>query len=107
MPVTGTPVFNSLKIVTIDVNFHEGTMDARAAFVNTSNGETYGWTDGKGLQWSQETKDKAAELARLMELDLAKRHFGEAATSSSEPTGLKVTKGGGLSEHVVGDADSV
>jgi hypothetical protein len=98
MSIKGTPVFDTLKIVTIDINFHQKTMNATAAFVK--DGETFGWTDGKGLNWSKATKAAAAELAKAMENDLAKIHFGKSGAEERKP-GLDMPTG--IAEHVEGD----
>jgi hypothetical protein len=104
MAITGTPVFDAIAIATVEINVLEKSLGAKAAFVNTRNGETHGWTEGNGAIWTKETKDAAAALIAAMERDLAALHLGTApeaqkANSPSSPVS-------GLREHLT-DGDDV
>lgn len=98
MAATGTPVFDALALTTIEINLMDKSMTAEAAFVNTKNGATHGWTKGTGSIWSEDTKAAVATLVALMEQDLAQLHFGtiQAAQGLAVPT----QPASGLGEHL-------
>lgn len=101
---TGTPVFDSMKVLEMWANFVDSNMHCKAAFVNTKTGATHGWTEGRGTMWSKETKRLLDELKKSMEIDLMKVHFSGVAAPSGE-AGLKTA--GGIGEHLKDDASSV
>jgi len=79
-------------------------LEAKAAFVNTRTGDTYGWT--KNTVWSPPTIEKLKELRTLMEIDLGHLHLeegGEPLTGVSAPAegrGLGSMPKGGIGEEV-------
>jgi hypothetical protein len=78
-----TVLFNHIAVGELSVNFIKGPtaeIKVKAAFVNTENGKTYGWTEG--APWSKETIERLAELRHCMERDLAAVHFADAAEGS-------------------------
>ena len=106
MPVIGTPVFNGLEVIEVEIDFFKDSMTAKAAYINTKTGYTHGWTSGGSTLWSKETKEKLTELKKLMELDMAKKHFGDAAPAQTDKPGL-TPPSEGLGEHVSGRVPSV
>jgi len=109
--IKGTIKADGMKVGSIEIDLiHEpNTMKCKAAFVNTKDGTTTGWTTGLTALWSDETKKKVFELAESMERDLAKIHFSswESDTTGSA-SGLKLSEPGGIAEHVGSkDADQV
>lgn len=79
-------------------------LEAKAAFVSTKTGYTFGWT--KNAVWSPPTIEKLKELCALMEIDLGRIHLeegGEPLTGVSAPTegrGLGSMPKGGIGEEV-------
>jgi hypothetical protein len=53
--------------------------------------------------WSKETKEKVAELEKLLEADMAKVHF-QSAEGSSSPEGSRIV---GLGEHLTDEPPSI
>lgn len=102
MAATGTPVFDAIALTTIEINLMEKSLVAEAAFVNTRNGATHGFTKGTGAIWSEETKAAAAALVAAMERDLAHLHFG---TPQAEQGLAVAPPASGLGEHL-SDGDS-
>lgn len=88
--------FNAIRVAEITLNVAEATssITAKAAFVNTTTGQTHGWTTGRS--WSEETLQKVRELREAMERDLERLHFEDGASS---PT---TTSGGGLRDGFKG-----
>ena len=77
--IKGTPGFDAIAIMEVDnIKFTEGppAMIAHAAFVNTSNGKTYGRTVGRN--WSARTMAILEELRSSMEADMAETVFDSA-----------------------------
>jgi hypothetical protein len=101
---TGTPVFDSLKVLELWVDVLQSSMQCKAAFVNTKTGHTHGWTEGRGTMWSKETKKRLDALKESMEMDLMKVHFSGASEPAKSP-GLQVS--GGIKEHLEDDAPPV
>lgn len=102
----GTPKFDGLTIGELSANFLQGpgvvNLKAKAAFVNTKNGGTHGWTMHE--HWSPTTLAKLKELTELMEEDIAKVHFSDGSypvldfRETSPGTPAQAT--GGLGEHL-------
>ena len=102
----------SLAKFTIDRAQQLPKMEVLAALTNSRTGQTHGWLDGSGVQWSEKTNKALEALMRSLEEDLARTHFEgaqvvDADTSPTEgqPRGLQVPSGG-LSEHL-GTVDDV
>ena len=116
MPVEGTPNFNAIAILEIEkVDWRAGqpALVARAAFVNTKNGKTYGQTTLSAC-WSKETMVLLDQLRTSMETDMAVTVFEEGSASSTTrlfPNPLpKQDAGGiplGIGEELEMDAPSV
>lgn len=102
--ITGSPKFNSLAVVTLSADFSKPTVSftARAAFIDTNNGSTHGWTDAMGSAWSKETMEALKVLKASMEQDLGRLHLDGAGSVEDKP-GLNLE--GGLGEHVGGNAE--
>jgi hypothetical protein len=108
--VRGTAKFDGIALGEFSVNFLGPTlkMSAKAAFVGTESGATYGWTSNE--QWSPETIAKLRDLQTAMEADLARIHFGATAETqqSAAPYIGQVPPVGGLGEHLgEGDGRSI
>jgi hypothetical protein len=69
--------FDAIKVGELSIDFLQPTpiLTAKAAFVNTQNGNTYGWTTG--VHWSVETVKLVADLRASMTKDLEYVHFGD------------------------------
>lgn len=104
--VRGTAKFDGIAIGEFSVNFLGATvkMNAKAAFVGSESGATYGWTSNE--QWSPETIAKLRDLQAAMEADLARIHFSATAElqQAAAPYIGQVPPMGGLGEHL-GDVD--
>jgi hypothetical protein len=94
-----TVFFNGIALGEISVSFIENPpkINAKAAFINTSTGQTHGWT--LCHQWSAETVAKLKELRALMERDISVLHFADAGGSV---IAASTTGGGGISETFKG-----
>lgn len=107
--IKGTVRFDGLAVSTINADLTKPQLhlEAVAAFVDSSTGETHGWTKATGPVWSKDTLLKFRELTQSMEEDLSKLHLLGASSSSTETTPSKSI--GGIGEHVAasGDAPSV
>lgn len=105
MSATGTPIFNSLALARVEIEFtgQSLVMKAVAVFVNDETGMSHGSTSASGQEWSQETIRLLAELKQSMEDDIAKKHFVQG--SARARPGLQAP--GGLGEHLTDDAPSV
>jgi len=112
---TGTPKTTGIVVGEFTVSFLEPTakLEAQVAFVDTTRGNTYGWT--KERNWSAETMGKLKELRDAMETDIARNFFTEGADapvgSARQDTASGVgpppaEKVGGLSEWL-GEPDSI
>ena len=64
----------------LSANFLGATIElrAKAAFVNTEDGATHGWTEGSGAIWSPDTIRQLELLRSAMESDLARMHMEDA-----------------------------
>jgi hypothetical protein len=100
--IEGTPKFNGIAVGSISANVNRDLLhlEATAGFVDTSTGETHGWTKGEGRVWSKRTLLKLRELLDSMEEDLAKMHLGDAALKSSGATSKAGLDVGGIGEHL-------
>lgn len=106
MTVTGTPKFNGIAIATISVDFFSKpttVVSAKAAFIHTEKEATYGWTEGTGNVWSQETMQKLKDLRASMELDLAKVHL-DGVGPVKESKGLDLDTG--IGEYIESSTDA-
>lgn len=105
MPVIGIPAFNAITILRIDaIDFSVqggGAIVAHGAFVNTTNGNTYGKTSCQ--RWSKVTLDKIAELRAAMEEDLARLVFVQP--QGTLPS-LEQAEPGGIGEDLRGNGDA-
>lgn len=103
--------FDGMAVGEISVTFVEQPfkVTAKAAFVNTKNGQTHGWTTCS--QWSAATLDKLRELRELMERDLEAIHFADSSFSSTPTTsmgsGSLPSQFKGLGEALGTNADDV
>ncbi len=84
--VKGQPKFDGLAIGQLSANFTRETLhlEATAGFVDSTTGETHGWTKADGRVWSKETMSKLKELQLSMELDMAKLHLSDADSAVTE-----------------------
>jgi hypothetical protein len=105
MSITGTPIFDSIRVMTIEIDTNKQTLVAEAAFLCKRTDQTHGWTRGEGMVWSKETREKAAELERLIEIDLAKVHFD--SPNIPEAPEVETPGPGGVGEHLGDDVPSV
>lgn len=106
---TGTLKADGLIVAEINITFLRGPapkMDAKAAIVNSSAGQTHGWTTASG-NWSPETLERLAALRESMESDMAKEHFvqekGLSTIGGSTPNNTTGSGDGGLGEHLGGE----
>jgi len=103
--INGSPKFDGLAIGNIEADFTKQTIQLKAVagFVNTTTGDTHGWTRGEGGVWSTDTLQRLKELREAMERDLANLHFEGAVKKEA-----KVLDQGspGIGEFL-GDAPSV
>lgn len=93
--IRGTPKFDGLTVGEFTGSFlgPPGAvhLEAKVAFVDSTTGDTHGWT--KGTQWSKETLAKLMILKEAMEQDVAGVHFGNAvvvtgSNDTAAPAGL-------------------
>jgi hypothetical protein len=95
--IKGHAKFDGLAIGEFTAIFIGPTLDfkAKAAFIDTTTGQTHGWTSNQ--TWSRAVVEKLHELKQLMEIDLGALHLeagGEpprdavAAQPGSAHTGL-------------------
>lgn len=102
--ISGTPRFNSLAIFEGSFNLMTPStpiLHVKAAFVNSTNGNTHGFTEMK-QGWSKDTLRTLDELRVSMERDLAGFHLEGAESSVSDgssPTGAP----SGIGEHLSDD----
>jgi len=103
--ITGVPKFDTLRVTVINIELDKRSMVVEGAFQDSKTTRIHGWFREPGDVWSKETKEKVAELEKLIEADLSVLHFG----SSAAPTrvGLRPPGDGGIGEHVGEDAPSV
>lgn len=78
-------------------------LSAKAAFVSTADGATYGWTNN--TQWSKDTLKALAALRSSMEEDLEAIHFDGGTSREASSTPKTPDKFEGLGEHLHGEAD--
>lgn len=72
MAVSGVPAFNAVTVLQIEaVDYRAGSpaLVAHAAFINTTNGKTYGSTTCRN--WSKQTLDLLEQLRASLEKDVA------------------------------------
>jgi hypothetical protein len=100
--IRGNARFDGLALGEGTFNF-TGTggpaLSAKAAFVNSTTGETHGWTHN--AMWSPATLEKLKELRALMEVDLGNLHLengGEVLVTTARQVG---DEPGGLGDHLV------
>ncbi|KPJ84924.1 MAG: hypothetical protein AMS18_16445 [Gemmatimonas sp. SG8_17] len=105
MSTTGVPKFDTLRVTVINIELDKRSMVVEGAFQDSKTTRIHGWFREPGDVWSAETKEKVAELEKLIEADLALLHFG----SSSAPVKVGLQPpGGGIGEHLgEDDAQSV
>jgi hypothetical protein len=108
--IQGTPKFTGLAIGSFSVDKMSSPtiqIKAKAAFIDPATGVTYGWTVAEGGLWSKETLEKLNDLMLSMENDIANVHFEGGGSAPVTSTGAAPAAGGGLNEHLGGDAPSV
>jgi hypothetical protein len=98
--IKGTTKFDGIAVGEFTAEFIGPTLNftAKAAFVNSKNGDTHGWTTNK--TWSPPVIEKLKELKTLMELDLAAIHLSGVDLVAAVPTSHSARDPGGLGEHV-------
>jgi ABC-type taurine transport system substrate-binding protein len=102
--ITGAPVFDTLSVMVIHIDFAKKSMTVEGAFTNSRTTRRHAWYTEAGDIWSKETKEKVAELERLIEADLSAVHFGTAAV----PAGAGLAPpNSGLAEHIGDDVPSM
>ena len=107
--IRGTTKIDGLALGELRVSFLGEGLEiyGKAAFVDSTTGNTHGWTEGRGQLWSKNTLAKLAELRLCMEMDLGAVHLknmedGDTGTAAAEDDE------GGLVEHLgTGDAPSI
>lgn len=110
--IEGAPKFGGLAVGEFTCSLLGATVQlkAKAAFVDKRTGQTHGWTEGSGNLWSTATLQKMRELVELMEADLARVHFDNAATAptavATDPTASPGLSGG-IGEHLKGDGAQI
>lgn len=102
MPVRGVPDFDGvavLQIEAIDFSTTDVRLIAHAAFVNLTNGNTYGETTVS--RWSKPTLDLLAMLRQSMEQDVAGIVFMQdtAAPAHGQAESLAHRPPTGIGEH--------
>lgn len=103
MPVIGVPAFNAvtlLRIEAVDFASKGAPLVGHGAFVNTSNGMTYGQTTCRN--WTKKTLDKLAELRACMEEDLATLVFERGGATTPTGPALQQSEPGGIGEDLRG-----
>jgi hypothetical protein len=100
--IKGYPKVDAIVVGEFTVSFVGPTLDfkAKAAFVNSKDGQTHGWTTNQ--TWSPPVLEKLRELRMLMEVDLGGIHFdnGGELVASPLPGPRPATEPGGLGEHM-------
>lgn len=78
-----TAKFDKIVVGEMSVSFltTPAPFSAKAAFVSSETGSTYGWTEC--TNWSEETRAKLNDLRASMEADLEKIHFDGGATTAT------------------------
>ena len=104
MSITGVPLFDTLRVVAITIDLDKRSMIVEGAFQNSKTTRVHGWYREVGDIWSKETKEKVAELEKLIEADLSLVHF--ASASAPAKPGLAPPPEG-LGEHLGDDAQSI
>lgn len=104
MAITGTPVFDGLTLIELEANLLNKQLTCKAAFINTRQGATHGYTEGTGAIWSEETRVALRALTDCMERDLARIHLGHTIEGLTPPASVQYPAG--LSEHLDGDTTS-
>lgn len=97
--IRGSAKFDGIAIGNISVDFLGPTltMTCKAAFVDSTSGNTHGYTTG--ASWSPETIQKLKELKEAMERDLGRVHFAGEGTTT--PLGASTTaEASGIGEHL-------
>lgn len=103
MAIQGVPDFDTLKVMAIHIDSEKRTMIVDGAFTNSRTGRPHGWFREVGAVWSKETKEKVAELEKLLEADMAKVHF-YSPDGPKDPEGSKIV---GLGEHLADEPPSI
>jgi hypothetical protein len=108
MPALGTPAFNAVSLIEVEhIDFASSEPPvARAAFVNTNSGATYGSTTCR--TWSPTTLEKLAELRQAMEEDIASLVFEQGpAEGALDSPGRDCSNDLGLLEHLEAEASPI
>lgn len=87
MPTEGTPNFNAIAILEIEkLDWRAGhpAIMAKAAFINTRNGKTYGHASLSSC-WTKETLDLLEQLRTAMEQDMGRYLFDDVQTAAAQP----------------------
>lgn len=103
MAVNGIPDFDTLKVMSIHIDYEKRTMIVDGAFTNSRTGRPHAWFREVGAVWSKETKEKVAELEKMIEADMAKVHF-HSSEGSRDPEGSRIV---GIGEHVADETPSI
>lgn len=94
-----TVKFNRIRVGEISVNYLNtpgaASMEAKAAFVSSTEGATHGWTTC--TQWSRPVLEKLEELRALMESELERIHFADGSDTADGTSGPSIPKGLGES----------
>lgn len=103
MPATGTPSFDAISVVTIEMSFTNqlATLKATGVYVNTQQGTSHGQVSATDI-WSSETRALILQLRQAMEDDFANKHFVNHTTQTAR--GLQVT---GIGEFLEKEVPSV
>lgn len=106
----GIPKIDGIAVGEFEGNFlgPSPRLKAKAAFVDSHNGSTHGWTTCE--QWSPTTIQKLKEFRAAMEEDLAGLHFQDSDSEfvdTSDVSSRSAEAPTGLGEHLNKDADSV
>lgn len=105
MAIQGVPKFDALALLEIEAIRFNGTSPAvvaHAAYVNLTDGNTYGRTTCRNF--SKATMDKLIELRECMEQDMAALVFESSEAHASNDGALGPKPVGGISEYL-GAAD--
>lgn len=105
MKATGRLKADQLSIAkfTIDRVRDLPKIEVLAALTNSRTGQTHGWVDGTGLQWSEKTNTAFRAFIGSLEEDLERLHFDGTLPSTDGATDGRtgiVLPEGGLSEHL-------
>lgn len=109
MAVEGTPAFNAVAVLEVAPIKFTGDVElvAKAAYVNTKTGNTYGSVTCR--RWSKETLDKLQELRAAMERDVAAMVFEQGTIAHARPQGgirLTDSEPVGIGEHLSTQTDA-